>query len=92
MGQVEALCVGESMALFVPGEDGPAESVRTRIFGPSDRARSGRYSGGSDANACSSTTTWSAAVFDPALPGRSNPANASPPAMSGRSKNANNGW
>lgn len=35
---------------------------------------------------------WSAAVLLPALSARSNPAIASPPALSGRSKNANNGW
>lgn len=31
MGQVEVLCLGESMALFVPAEDGPVERVRTWI-------------------------------------------------------------
>ena len=35
---------------------------------------------------------WSVAVFDPAFPGRSRPARASPPAMSGRSKKHSNGW
>lgn len=34
----------------------------------------------------------SAAVLLSALPGRSSPASASPPATSGRSKNASNGW
>ncbi|HEV2782606.1 MAG TPA: sugar kinase [Actinophytocola sp.] len=31
MRQVQVLCLGESMALFVPGEDGPADRVRTWI-------------------------------------------------------------
>jgi hypothetical protein len=31
-------------------------------------------------------------VFEPALPGRSSPASASPPATSGRSRKHNNGW
>ena len=35
---------------------------------------------------------WSAAVLDPALPVRRIPANASPPATSGRSRKHNNGW
>ena len=34
--------------------------------------------GGSCASACSSTVTWSAAVFEPAFPGRSSPARCSP--------------
>ena len=29
MGPVDVLCLGETMALFVPAEDGPAEHVRT---------------------------------------------------------------
>ena len=33
-----------------------------------------------------------AAVLEPALPGRSSPANASPPAISERSKNASSEW
>ena len=35
---------------------------------------------------------WSAAVLEPGVPGRSRPASASPPATSGRSRKASNGW
>ena len=52
----------------------------------------GRQSAGSEASAWSRTVMWSAAVLDPALPLRSSPAKASPPAISGRSRNASNGW
>jgi hypothetical protein len=40
----------------------------------------------------SSTAMWSAAVLEPALPLRNSPANASPPATSGRSKKHSSGW
>jgi hypothetical protein len=40
----------------------------------------------------SSTSMWSAAVFDPALPCRTIPASASPEAISGRSKKHTIGW
>ncbi len=35
---------------------------------------------------------WSEAVLEPALPLRSSPARASPPAISGRSRYASSGW
>ena len=35
---------------------------------------------------------WSMAVFEPAFPGLSSPANASPPATSGRSRKHSSGW
>ncbi|CNG96723.1 Uncharacterised protein [Mycobacterium tuberculosis] len=71
----------------------PAVSQRTNTFDASALSLSGfgRHAGGSDANACSRTVMWSAAVLDPARPLRNNPARASPPAISGRSKNASNG-
>ena len=69
----------------------PAESERTRICCAPGSSGFGRYAAGSDSSACSSTVTWSAAVFEPAFPGRSSPASASPPAISGRSKNTSSG-
>jgi hypothetical protein len=39
----------------------------------------------------SNTSMWSAAVFDPALPRRTIPANASPEEISGRSKKHSSG-
>lgn len=66
MGQVQVLCLGESMALFVPGEDGPEDQVRTWI----------RTVGGAESNvACHLAALgvpagWVSAVGDDAL-GRS---------------------
>lgn len=63
MGQLEALCVGESMALFVPGEPGPPDRVRTWI----------RTVGGAESNvACHLAglgirAGWMGAVGDDAL-------------------------
>lgn len=63
MGQVEALCLGESMALFVPGEDGPTDEVRTWV----------RTVGGAESNvACHLAglglrAGWISAVGDDAL-------------------------
>src|SRR2546423_375815 len=63
VGQIEALCLGESMALFVPGEDGPADQVRTWI----------RTVGGAESNvACHLAglgvrAGWISAVGDDAL-------------------------
>ena len=56
----------------------PAASVRTNTATRpvSSRRRSGS---GSCAMAASNTATWSTAVFDPALPGRSSSATGSPP-------------
>lgn len=67
----------------------PAVSERTTTAGAPGSP--GRHPAGSAANAWSSTLMWSAAVFEPALPLRSSPASASPPAISGRSRNANKG-
>jgi len=63
VGQVEALCLGESMALFVPGEDGPVDQVRIWI----------RTVGGAESNvACHLAglgvrAGWVSAVGDDAL-------------------------
>ena len=70
----------------------PAESDRASTRGESGSPGRGRACSGNAAIAISRTVTWSAAVFDPALPARSSPASASPPATSGRSRNASNGW
>jgi hypothetical protein len=72
----------------------PAESDRANSLGESGLSGSpgrGRARSGSAASAMSSTATWSAAVFDPAFPARSNPASASPPATSGRSRKHSSG-
>ncbi len=69
----------------------PAESQCTTTAAAPGLSRSGRHWTGSEANACPRTVMWSAAVLDPALPLRSSPANASPPAISGRSRNASSG-
>ena len=71
----------------------PAESERINTCG--GVAVTGTWAvdcEGSDANAHPSTVMWSAVVLLPALPARSSPASASPPAMSGRSKNTSSGW
>ena len=74
----------------------PAESLRASSRGPSHVPGSspgrGRACSGSAANAMSSTMMWSSAVLEPALPLRSSPASASPPATSGRSRKHSNGW
>ena len=74
----------------------PAESERASTRVPSQVPGSspgmGRACSGSAASAMSSTLMWSAAVFEPALPLRSSPASASPPAMSGRSRKHSSGW
>lgn len=70
----------------------PAESERASTRGDPGSPGRGRACGSSAARASLSTVTWSAAVFDPAFPGRSKPARASPPAMSGRSRKHSNGW
>jgi 2-dehydro-3-deoxygluconokinase len=63
VGQVLVLCLGESMALFVPGEDGPVDQVRTWI----------RTVGGAESNvACNLARLgvaagWVSAVGDDAL-------------------------
>jgi 2-dehydro-3-deoxygluconokinase len=60
---VQVLCLGESMALFVPGEDGPADQVRTWV----------RTVGGAESNvACHLAglgvrASWVSAVGDDAL-------------------------
>jgi 2-dehydro-3-deoxygluconokinase len=60
---VRVLCLGESMALFVPGEDGPADRVRTWV----------RTVGGAESNvachlaALGVETSWVSAVGDDAL-------------------------
>ena len=69
----------------------PAESDRTSTLGESGSPGRGRWLSGSAASAWSSTAMWSAVVFEPAFPARSGPARASPPAMSGRSRNASSG-
>ena len=62
----------------------PAESARASNLGPASAP--GRASGGKLSIAMSSRAMWSAAVLEPALPGRSSPASASPEETSGRSK------
>src|SRR5665647_2737361 len=63
----------------------PAPSMRTSTDLP-------RRAPGSWARALVSTLMWSAAVFDPALPGRSAIANGSPVPSGPWSTNAHNGW
>lgn len=63
MERVQVVCLGESMALFVPGEDGPADRVRTWI----------RTVGGAESNvACNLVSlgvpaAWVSAVGQDAL-------------------------
>jgi anaerobic selenocysteine-containing dehydrogenase len=64
----------------------PAASVRTCTRGESGSPGRGRAYSGSTAIAIAKISTWSAAVLDPAFPGRRIPASASPPATSGRSR------
>src|SRR5450759_3833637 len=63
----------------------PAPSMRTSTDLP-------RRAPGSWARALVSTLMWSAAVFDPALPGRSAITNGSPVPSGPWSTNAHNGW
>ena len=74
----------------------PAESDLASSRGPAQLPGSspgtGRACSGSASSAWSSTMMWSAAVLEPALPARSSPASASPPATSGRSRKHSNGW
>ena len=70
----------------------PAESDRISTRGPIGSPDLGRYCAGNEDNASPSTWMWSAVVLLPAFPARSIPARASPPAMSGRSRNTSNGW
>jgi hypothetical protein len=64
----------------------PAESARISA----DRDRRSRA--GSWASAAVATWTWSAAVFDPALPDRSSTATGSPTPTWPWSMNAHDGW
>ena len=83
-GEAEAepdasLPAGASKSMRRPCRVSPGQQARP-AWGPG-RARAGRLS-----RAMSRTAMWSAAVFEPALPGRSSPARASPEDTSGRSK------
>jgi hypothetical protein len=69
----------------------PAESERASTRGEPGSPGRGRACSGSYASAIVITVTWSVAVLLPALPARSRPASASPPATSGRSKKASSG-
>ncbi len=81
-------CTRRSVSHRVKSLVPPAPSARTNTFLP---GRDGLIPG-SCLNASLVTPMWSAAVFDPARPGRSRSARGSPVPSGPWSTNAHNGW
>ena len=89
---VDGVAEGESHPGVTAGGGervGGAGGIRShQICCPAGSSGFGRYAAGNCFSACSNTVRWSAAVLLPALARLSSPDNASPPAISGRSRNA----
>ena len=93
LGQAEPDRVRQTAATVQPVEELVGAAGRRRC-GSAPSARAGARPGvrAAGASACRMTVMWSAAVFDPAFPGRSSTASGSPVPAGPWSTNAHNGW